>query len=70
METNQKPKSNKKLEMEYPKTFQDDLLNTMKIFWKAGYSYSKTGRDEDFYTRVLEDLMNSSFRKFLEKYGE
>lgn len=70
METNQIPKSNKKMEFEYPKTFQDDLMNTMKIFWKSGYSYSKTGRNEDFYVRVLEDFMNLSFRKFLEKYGE
>jgi len=70
METNQKSKPSKKFEMEYPNTFQDDLMNTFKIFWKAGYSYSKTGRTEDFYAKVLEDFMNSSFRKFLEKYGE
>lgn len=50
-------------------TLQDNLFETFKIFWKAGYSYSKTGRDEDFYARVLEDIMNMNQIDFLKKYN-
>ena len=49
-------------------TLQDNLFETFKIFWKAGYSYGKTGRDEDFYARVLEDIMNMNQTDFLKKY--
>ena len=49
-------------------TLQDNLFETVKIFWKAGYSYGKTGRDEDFYARVLEDIMNMNQTDFLKKY--
>jgi hypothetical protein len=50
-------------------TLQDNLFETFKIFWKAGYSYSKTGRDEDFYARVLEDIMNMNQIDFIKKYN-
>jgi|688.fasta_scaffold195088_2 hypothetical protein len=50
-------------------TLQDNLFETFKIFWKAGFSYSKTGRDEDFYARVLEDIMNLPQDEFLKKYS-
>jgi|TARA_R110000868_G_scaffold352758_2_gene613990 hypothetical protein len=51
-------------------TLQDNLFETFKIFWKAGFSYSKTGRDEDFYARVLEDIMNMPQEEFLKKYSD
>lgn len=51
------------------KTLQDNLFETFKIFWKAGYSYGKTGRDDDFYARVLEDIMNMNQSDFLKKYN-
>ena len=51
-------------------TLQDNLFETFKIFWKTGYSYSKTGRDEDFYARVLEDAMNLPQDEFLKKYSD
>ena len=70
METNQPTKSSRKELPEPPKTFQDDLFSTVKIFWKAGYSYGKTGNNEDFYARTLEDFMNLPFQEFLKKYGE
>lgn len=69
METNQPTKFNRKEYVEPPKTFQDDLFSTMKIFWKAGYSYGKTGNNEDFYARTLEDFMNLPHQEFLKKYG-
>ena len=71
METNQ-PKStfNKKEIIESPKTFQDALLSTVKVFWKAGYQYSQKGKNEDFYSTILEDFMNLSYQEFLTKYGE
>lgn len=69
METNQPTKSDRREPVKPPKTFQDDLLETMKIFWKAGYSYGKTGNNEDFYARTLEDFMNLSYQEFLKKYG-
>ena len=69
METNQSIKSNRKEIPELPRTFQDDLFSTMKIFWKAGYSYGKTGNNEDFYARTLEDFMNLSHQDFLNTYG-
>ena len=50
-------------------TLQDNLFETFKILWKAGYSYGKTGRDEDFYARVLEDIMNMNQTDFLKKYN-
>ena len=50
-------------------TFQDNLFETFKIFWKVGYSYGKTGRNEDFYARVLEDFMTMPEQEFLTKYG-
>lgn len=70
METNQPTKSSRKEFLDPPKTFQDDLFSTMKIFWKAGYSYGKTGNNEDFYARTLEDFMNLPHQEFLKKYGE
>ena len=70
METNQPTKSSRKEFLDPPKTFQDDLFSTMKIFWKAGYSYGKTGNNEDFYARTLEDFMNLPYQEFLKKYGE
>lgn len=70
METNQPTKPSRKEFLDPPKTFQDDLFSTMKIFWKAGYSYGKTGNNEDFYARTLEDFMNLPYQEFLKKYGE
>lgn len=69
METNQPTKVSPKELPEPPKTFQDDLFSTMKIFWKAGYSYGKTGNNEDFFARTLEDFMNLPYQEFLKKYG-
>jgi hypothetical protein len=39
-----------------------------KVFWKAGYSYGKTGRNEDFYARVLDDFGNLPINEFIAKY--
>ena len=69
METNQPTKPSRREPAEAPRTFQDDLFSTMKIFWKAGYSYGKTGNNEDFYARTLEDFMNLPYQEFLKKYG-
>ena len=49
-------------------TFQDNLFTVTKIFWKAGYSYGKTGRNDDFYSRVLEDFGNLPITEFIAKY--
>lgn len=49
-------------------TFQDHLFIITKLFWKAGYSYGKTGRNDDFYARVLEDFGNLSVDEFIAKY--
>jgi hypothetical protein len=49
-------------------TFQDNLFIVTKIFWKVGYSYGKTGRNEDFYARVLEDFGNLPIDEFIDKY--
>lgn len=49
-------------------TFQDNLFTVTKLFWKAGYSYGKTGRNDDFYARVLEDFGNLSITEFIAKY--
>jgi hypothetical protein len=43
------------------KTLQDNLFETFKIFWKAGYSYGNA--------RVLEDIMNMNQSDFLKKYN-
>jgi hypothetical protein len=50
-------------------TFQDNIFEMWKIFWKAGYSYAKTGNSKEFYTTLLEDVMNMSQEEFLNKYG-
>lgn len=50
-------------------TFQDKLLEITKVFWKAGYSYGKIGRNDDFYARVLEDFMILPEDEFIEKYN-
>ena len=39
-----------------------------KVFWKAGYSYGKTGRNDDFYARVLEDFVTMPEDDFIAKY--
>jgi hypothetical protein len=49
-------------------TFQDKLFLITKVFWKAGYSYGKTGRDNDFYARVLEDFALMPEDEFITKY--
>lgn len=49
-------------------TFQDQLYDVLKVFWKAGYSYGVTGRDQDFYARVLEDFLNLGLEEFTKKY--
>ena len=50
-------------------TLQDKLYATWKIFWKAGYAYHHTVKQEDFYTTVVEDISNLDLDEFLEKYG-
>ena len=50
-------------------TFQDKLYEVVKVFWKAGYSYGKTGRNDDFYTRLLEDFVTLPEDEFIEKYN-
>lgn len=50
-------------------TFQDKLLEITKVFWKAGYSYGKTGRNDDFYARVVEDFMILPEEEFIDKYN-
>jgi hypothetical protein len=62
-----KPVKTKKLSLN--PTFQDKLYATWKIFWKAGYAYRHTGKQEDFYASVLEDMNNLDLEEFLEKYG-
>ena len=49
-------------------TFQDRLFMITKVFWKAGYSYGKTGRNDDFYARVLEDFVTIPEDDFIAKY--
>jgi hypothetical protein len=51
-------------------TFQDKLLEITKLFWKAGYSYARTGRNDDFYSRLLEDFMVLPEEEFLNKYSD
>ena len=63
--TNQKPPV---IVKSSPQTFQDSLFDTLKVFWKAGYSYGKTGRNEDFYARLMEDFMNLPHQEFVKKY--
>jgi len=50
-------------------TYQDTVFEIWKIFWKAGYQYKHDGKDEHFYARLLEDVMNLPTEEFLEKYG-
>ena len=49
-------------------TFHDRLFMITKVFWKAGYSYGKTGRNDDFYARVLEDFVTMPEDDFIAKY--
>jgi len=49
-------------------TFQDHFYEVLKVFWKAGYSYGITGRNEDFYAKLLEDFMNLGLEEFTKKY--
>jgi hypothetical protein len=58
----------KKTKPESNPTFQDNLFTVTKIFWKVGYSYGKTGRNDDFYARVLEDFGNLPIAEFIAKY--
>ena len=51
-----------------PHTFQDAFFDVLKVFWKSGYSYGVTGRNEDFYARVMDDFMNLSLEDFRIKY--
>jgi hypothetical protein len=57
-----------RLKPESKPTFQDKLFMVTKVFWKAGYSYGKTGRNEDFYARVLDDFGNLPINEFIAKY--
>jgi hypothetical protein len=50
-------------------TFQDSLFDILKVFWKSGYSYGITGRNEDFYARLMDDFMNLSLEEFIKKYN-
>lgn len=58
----------KQIKPESKPTFQDNLFTVTKIFWKVGYSYGKTGRNDDFYSRVLEDFGNLPITEFIAKY--
>lgn len=49
-------------------TFQDKLFETFKIFWKAGYSYSQTNNNADFYPKVLEKFTEEDLEEFLKRY--
>jgi hypothetical protein len=71
MTTNQ-PKflKHQKEVIEPSKTFQDSLFAVTKIFWKAGYQYNTSGKNDVFYSTLLEDFMNLSYQEFLAKYGE
>jgi len=60
----------KKTKLDLNPTFQDKIFATWKIFWKAGFSYHHSGKSEDFYTKVLEDVTNMPLDEFLTKYGE
>ena len=57
------------MEVQKGPTFQDNMFEMWKIFWKAGYSYSKTGNSKEFFATLLEDVMNMSQEEFLNKYG-
>jgi hypothetical protein len=58
----------KRLLPESSPTFQDNLFMITKVFWKAGYSYGKTGRNDDFYARLLEDFVSLPQEEFIAKY--
>lgn len=58
----------KRLEQSMFPTFQDKLFETFKIFWKAGYSYSQTNNNADFYPRVLEEFNEQDLEEFLKRY--
>jgi hypothetical protein len=58
----------KRLVPESKPTFQDNLFTVTKVFWKAGYSYAKTGRNDDFYARLLEDFVILPQDEFIAKY--
>ena len=64
------PKQTHKKKLDLNPSFQDKLFTIWKIFWKAGFAYHHTGKNEDFYTTVLEDVTNLPLDQFLEKYGE
>lgn len=51
-------------------TFQDNLYELFKAFWKAGYAYreSKEQNGHLFYSQMLEDLLNLPEEEFLTKY--
>jgi len=49
-------------------TFQDHFYEVLKVFWKAGYSYGITGRNEDFYAKLLDDFLNLGLEEFTKKY--
>lgn len=63
------PKKNQPMREEslFP-SFQDKLFESFKIFWKGGFSYAKTGNNEDFYSKVLEDFINLPIDEFLKRY--
>ena len=68
MENQPKKPIRKKLDLN--PSFQDKLYAVWKIFWKAGFAYNHTGKKEDFYTTILEDVTNLPLDEFLTKYGE
>lgn len=51
-------------------TFQDNLYETLKIFWKAGYAYrhNQEKNNDLFYTKLMEDLLELPQEEFLIKY--
>jgi len=67
MENQPKPKVKKQNPIN--PTLQDKLYATWKIFWKAGYDYHHTGKQDSFYTTLLEDLGTMELDEFLNKYG-
>ncbi len=60
-------RSPNKIESTSP-TFQDCFYEVLKVFWKAGYSYGVTGRNDDFYAKLLDDFMNLGLEEFTKKY--
>jgi hypothetical protein len=51
-------------------TFQDELFEIFRVFWKAGYAYrhNKEKNEHLFVSNLIEDLMLLSKEEFILKY--